>query len=203
MNVRELTTRVGILQCEHDRRAKWATQSIGDLQDDFRTLADRSPLADRAPEPRGDRGSIIRNPDDPQDWRAAVEENNRRVQDLTCRVYRQARDYGTVVEKLYWPVIKDMLFRLFFWVLLLDRKPCFFACAFFVKTIRFSEVFFCRKSWGGRGRGGRGGRILGCALTPRWLELDLRCCMAKRTPKKKVKREGAGSAWAETCRRGT
>ena len=31
--------------------------------------------------------------------------------------------------------------------------------------------------------------------TPSWLELDLRCCMAKRTSKKKVKREGAGSAW--------
>ena len=84
----------------------------------------------------------------------------------------------------------------FFFVLFLDRKPCFFACAFFVKTIRFSEVFFLPKILG---REGGGGRILGCALTPRWLELDLRCCMAKRTPKKKVKREGAGSAWAETC----
>ena len=50
-----------------------------------------------------------------------------------------------------WPVIKDMLFMPFFVCFFLDRKPCFFARAFFVKTIRFSEVFFCRKSWGGRG----------------------------------------------------
>ena len=60
-------------------------------------------------------------------------------------------------------------------VLFLDRKPCFFARAFFVKTIRFSEVFFLPKILGREG----GGRILGCALTPRWLELDVRCCMAK------------------------
>ena len=84
-----------------------------------------------------------------------------------------------------------------FCVLFLDRKPCFFACAFFVKTICFLEVFFGRKSWGGRG----GGRILGCALTPRWLELDLRCCMAKRTPKKKVKRLAADKQEAKGCAR--
>ena len=52
---------------------------------------------------------------------------------------------------VFWPVIKDMLFMLFFVCFFLDRKPCFCACAFFVKTICFSEVFFCRKSWGGRG----------------------------------------------------
>ena len=36
-------------------------------------------------------------------------------------------------------------------VLCLDRKPCFFACAFFVKTIRFSEVFFLPKILGREG----------------------------------------------------
>ena len=55
VNVRELTTRVGILQSEHDRHAKWASQSIGDLQDKFRTLADRAPLPVLTPESRGDR----------------------------------------------------------------------------------------------------------------------------------------------------
>ena len=40
-----------------------------------------------------------------------------------------------------------------------------FARAFFVKTIRFSEVFFCRNLGEGGGEEG-GGRILGCALTP-------------------------------------
>ena len=53
--------------------------------------------------------------------------------------------------KADWPVIKDMLFMPFFVCFFLDRTPCFFARAFFVKTICFSEVFFCRKSWGGRG----------------------------------------------------
>ena len=50
VNVRELTTRVGILQSEHDRHAMWASQSIGDLQDEFRTLADRAPLPVLTPE---------------------------------------------------------------------------------------------------------------------------------------------------------
>ena len=47
-----------------------------------------------------------------------------------------------IPTSLSWPVIKDMLFMPFCLVLCLDRKPCFFARAFFVKTIRFSEVFF-------------------------------------------------------------
>ena len=102
VNVRELTTRVGVLQSEHDRHARWASQSIGDLQDKFRTLADRAPLPVLTPEPRSDREFIVadrpRDPGDPPDWRAAVEENNRRVQDLTRRVYRQARDYGAIFE---------------------------------------------------------------------------------------------------------
>ena len=55
------------------------------------------------------------------------------------------------IGNLSWPVIKDMLFMPFFVCFFLDRTPCFFARAFFVKTICFSEVFFCRKSWGGRG----------------------------------------------------
>ena len=38
-------------------------------------------------------------------------------------------------------------------MLFLDRKPCFFACAFFVKTIRFSEVFFLPKILGEGGGG--------------------------------------------------
>ena len=59
----------------------------------------------------------------------------------------------TIGRSFIWPVIKDMLCMPFCLVLFLDRKPCFFARAFFVKTIRFSEVFFCRKSWGGRGGG--------------------------------------------------
>ena len=45
-------------------------------------------------------------------------------------------------------------FYAFFVCFFLDRKPCFFARAFFVKTIRFSEVFFCRKSWKKKGRAG-------------------------------------------------
>ena len=84
---------------------------------------------------------------------------------------------------------------LFFCVLFWTENLVFSRARSLSKQSVFRKCFFCRKSWGGRG----GGRILGCALTPRWLELDLRCCMAKRTPKKKVKREGAGSAWAETC----
>ena len=88
-----------------------------------------------------------------------------------------------------WPVIKDMLFMPFCLVLFLDRKPCFFACAFFVKTIRFSEVFFLPKILGREGGGGRGGRILGCALTPRWLELDF--CVAA-WPKGPQRRKSRG-----------
>ena len=61
-------------------------------------------------------------------------------------------------ETHYWPVIKDMLFMPFCLVLFLDRKPCFFACAFFVKTIRFSEVFFLPKILGREGGRGEGGK---------------------------------------------
>ena len=60
---------------------------------------------------------------------------------------------GPRVLVLFWPVMKDMLFMPFCLVLFLDRKPCFFACAFFVKTIRFSEVFFLPKILGREGGG--------------------------------------------------
>ena len=39
----------------------------------------------------------------------------------------------------------------FFVCFFLDRKPCFFACAFFVKTIRFSKVFFAENLGEGGG----------------------------------------------------
>ena len=65
---------------------------------------------------------------------------------------------------------------LFFWVLFLDRKPWFFRVRVLCQNNPFFGSVFLPKILGGGGRGGRGGRILGCALTPRWLELDLRCC---------------------------
>ena len=49
------------------------------------------------------------------------------------------------------PVIKDMLFRLFFGCFLWTENLVFFRVCILVKTSRFSERFFCRKSWGGRG----------------------------------------------------
>ena len=39
-----------------------------------------------------------RTPDASQDWRAAIEEVNRKTQDLVRRVYRQSQRYATVVE---------------------------------------------------------------------------------------------------------
>ena len=90
--------------------------------------------------------------------------------------------------------LRTCFLGLFLGVLFLDRKPCFFARArarVLCQNNPFFGSVFLPKILGGRGRGGRGGRILGCALTPRWLELDLRCCMAKRTPKEESE-EGRG-----------
>ena len=95
------------------------------------------------------------------DFRDQPQEHHRR--------HQHADDYD-------WPVIKDMLFRPFSSVLFLDRKACFFARAYFVKTIRFSEVFFCRKSWGRRGRGAWCGP--GAGLVP----FSQSCCERRIAP---------------------
>ena len=96
VSFRDLTARVDRLQGESDRHAEWATRAIDELQDEHRTI--------EMLESRGGRGYHIvdrpRDPDAPQDWREAIEEINRKVPDLTRRVYRQGRDHDTVVENV-------------------------------------------------------------------------------------------------------
>ena len=96
VNIRDLVARVDRLQGESDRRAEWATSAIDELHAEYRSFADRML------ESRSDGGSLVadrpRDPDAPQDWREAIKEINWKVQDLTRRVYRQARNYDTVVE---------------------------------------------------------------------------------------------------------
>ena len=88
VNFRDLTARVDRLQGESARHAK----------------CEHRTFADQMLESRGGRGYRIadrpRGPDAPQDWREAIEEINRKVQDLTRRVYRQGRDHDVVVEKV-------------------------------------------------------------------------------------------------------
>ena len=52
----------------------------------------------------------------------------------------ESEEFVFPCRTVIWPVIKDMLFMPFFVCFFLDRKPCFCARAFFVKTICFSEV---------------------------------------------------------------
>ena len=98
MNFRDLAARVDRLQGENDRRAEWATRAIGDLQDEHRTFADQML------ESRGGRGYHVvdrpRDPDACQDWREAIKEINRKIQDLTRGFYRQGRNHDIVVEKV-------------------------------------------------------------------------------------------------------
>ena len=97
VNFRDLTARVDRLQGETARHAKWATRAIDELKDEHRTFADQML------ESRGGRGYHVvdrpRDPDTRQDWREAIEEINRKVQDLTRRVYRQGRDHDATAEK--------------------------------------------------------------------------------------------------------
>ena len=98
VSFRDLTARIDRLQGESDRHAEWATRAIDELKDEHRTFADQML------ESQGGRGYHIvdrpRDPDAPQDWREAIEEINRKVQDLTRRVHRQGRDHDAAVEKV-------------------------------------------------------------------------------------------------------
>ena len=93
---RDLVARVDRLQGESDRHGEWATSAIDELRAEYRSFADRML------ESRSDGGSLLadrpRDLESPQDWRGAVEEINRKIQDLANRVRRQARNYDTVVE---------------------------------------------------------------------------------------------------------
>ena len=93
VNFRDLTARVDRLQGA--RPAKWATRAIDELKDEHSTFADEML------ESRGGRGYHVvdrpRDPDAPQDWLEAIEEINRKVQDLTRRVYRQGRDHDATL----------------------------------------------------------------------------------------------------------
>ena len=95
---RELNMKLDRLHVEHDKLAKWVTESIGGLHEE------QVGLAEQVSRLRSGRGYQVvdrpAEPDSPQDWHEAIEEIHRKVQDLSRGFHRQRRDHDIVVEKV-------------------------------------------------------------------------------------------------------
>ena len=94
---RELNLKLENALLEHEKFAKWASESIGGINEEQIILANRM---SRLQSGRGsqaiDRSS---GPVSPQDWHEAIDEVNRKVQDLSRRVQRHHGDHDDVLAR--------------------------------------------------------------------------------------------------------
>ena len=86
------------LHVEHDKLAKWVTESFSGIHEE------QVGLAEQVSRLRSGRGhqAVDRpaEPDSPQDWHEAIGEVHREIQDLSRDFRRQHRDHNIVAEKL-------------------------------------------------------------------------------------------------------
>ena len=96
-NFRELNLKIEKALLEHKKFAKWASESIGGINEEQTLLANRM---SRLQSGRGsqaiDRSS---GPISPQDWHEAIDEVNRKVQDLSRGVQRHHGDHDDVLAR--------------------------------------------------------------------------------------------------------
>ena len=96
-NFRELNLKLEKIFVEHEKFAKWASESIGGINEEQIILADRmSRLQSGRGSQAVDRPS---GPDSPQDWHEAIDEVHQKIQDLSCGVQRQRRDHDDVIAR--------------------------------------------------------------------------------------------------------
>ena len=96
-NFRELNLKLEKVLVEHDRFVKWVTEAIGGINEEQAILSNQT---SRLQSGRGsqavDRPS---GPVSPQDWHEAIDEVNRKVQDLSRGIQRQRRDHDDVIAR--------------------------------------------------------------------------------------------------------
>ena len=96
-NFRELNLKIEKVLLEHETFAKRASESIEGINEEHARLANR---VSRMQSGRGsqevDRPS---EHDSPQDWHEAIEEVNRKIQDLARGIQRQRRDHDDIISR--------------------------------------------------------------------------------------------------------
>ena len=96
-NFRELSLKLEKILVEHERFAKWVSESIGGINEEQVSLAER---ISRLQSGRGSQAvDRFSGPDSPQDWHEAIDEVHRKTQDLSCGVQRQCRDHDDVIAR--------------------------------------------------------------------------------------------------------
>ena len=96
-NFRELNLKIGEVLHEHETFAKWASESIEGVKEEHTRLVNRvSGLQSGRGSQEVDRPS---GHDSPQDWHEAVDEINRKMQDLARGIQRQRRDHDDIISR--------------------------------------------------------------------------------------------------------
>ena len=96
-NFRELNLKLEKILVEHEKFAKWASESIGGINEEQIILADRmSRLQSGRGSQAVDRPS---GPDSSQDWHEAIDDIHQKIQDLSRGVQRQRRDHDDVIAR--------------------------------------------------------------------------------------------------------
>ena len=96
-NFRELNLKIREVLHEHETFVKWASESIEGINEEHTRLVDR---VSRLQSGRG--SQEVDRPSDresPQDWHEAVDEINRKMQDLARGIQRQRRDHDDVISR--------------------------------------------------------------------------------------------------------
>ena len=94
---RELNLKIEKALLEHETFAKWASESIEGINEEHTGLANR---VSRLQSGRG--SQEIDRPsehDSPQDWHEAIDEVNRKIQDLARGIQRQRRDHDDIISR--------------------------------------------------------------------------------------------------------
>ena len=95
-NFRELNLKIEKAIVEHEKFAKWASESISGVNEEQAILANRMSLQSGRGSQAIDRSS---GPVSPQDWHEAIDEVNRKVQDLSRGVQRHHGDHDDVLAR--------------------------------------------------------------------------------------------------------
>ena len=96
-NFRELNLKIEKALLEHETFVKWASESIEGINEEHTRLANR---VSRLQSGRG--SQEVDTPskhDSPQDWHEAIEEVNRKIQDLARGIQRQRRDHDDIISR--------------------------------------------------------------------------------------------------------
>ena len=96
-NFRELNLKIEKALHEHETFAKWASESIEGINEEHARLVNRvSRLQSGRGSQEVDRPS---ERESPQDWHEAVDEINRKMQDLARGIQRQRRDHDDIISR--------------------------------------------------------------------------------------------------------